>query len=120
MGKPPIDPVRWQAPPVDPLPDFGSTEITVVPVPGNAPEDVVVDAILEARGRGSLFRRDPDGTVLTLVPGLYFANGLTLTADGLRAGVRRATGPPAVEVLADGAERGIGHPARGEPARHAR
>ena len=38
--------------------------------------------ILEARGRGSLFRRDPDGTVLTLVPGLYFANGLTLTADG--------------------------------------
>ena len=41
-----------------------------------------VAAILEARGRGSLFRRDPDGTVLTLVPGLYFANGLTLTADG--------------------------------------
>ena len=39
-------------------------------------------AILEARGRGSLFRRDPDGTVLTLVPGLYFANGVTLTADG--------------------------------------
>ena len=186
--KPSIDPVRWQAPPVDPLPDFGSAEVTVVPVPGNAPEDVVVDAdgqiwtgvddgrivrispetgettvvadtggrplglhvardgrllvcdsprgllamdtstgaletladevdnrklrfcsnvtetadgtiyftestsafsyadymaaILEARGRGSLFRRDPDGTVLTLVPGLYFANGLTLTADG--------------------------------------
>ena len=173
---------------MDPLPDFGAAEITVVPVPGNAPEDVVVDAegqiwtgvddgrivrispesgettvvgdtggrplglhvardgrllicdsprgllamdtgtgkfetlvgevdgrqlrfcsnvtetadgtiyftestsaftyadymaaILEARGRGSLFRRDPDGTVLTLVPGLYFANGLTLTADG--------------------------------------
>jgi sugar lactone lactonase YvrE len=39
-------------------------------------------AILEARGRGSLFRRDTDGTVRTLVPGLYFANGLTLTADG--------------------------------------
>jgi sugar lactone lactonase YvrE len=188
LSKPPIDPVRWQAPPVDPLPDFGAAEITVVPVPGNAPEDVVVDgegriwtgvddgrivrispdsgettvvgdtggrplglhvardgrllicdspcgllamdpgtgefetlvdevdgrqlrfcsnvtetadgtvfftestsaftyadymaAILEARGRGSLFRRDPDGTVLTVVPGLYFANGLTLTADG--------------------------------------
>ena len=188
MSKPPIDPVRWQAPPVNPLPDFASASITVLPVPGNAPEDVVVDAegqiwtgvddgrivrispesgettvvgdtggrplglhmardgrllicdsprgllamdtstgefeilvdevdgrplrfcsnvtetadgtiyftestsaftyadmlapILEARGRGSLFRRDPDGTVLTLVPGLYFANGLTLTADG--------------------------------------
>jgi sugar lactone lactonase YvrE len=186
--KPPIDPVRWQPPPVDPLPDFPSPDVTVVPMPGNGPEDVVVDsigqlwagledgrivrvpadggepvvagdtggrplglhiardgrllicdsprgllamdtetgevetlvdevdgrklrfcsnvtetadgtiyftestsaftyadymgAIIEARGRGSLFRRDPDGTVLTLQAGLYFANGLTLTADG--------------------------------------
>jgi sugar lactone lactonase YvrE len=186
--KPPVDPVRWQPPPIDPLPDFPPAELTVVPVPGNAPEDVVVDAdgqiwagvddgrivrispdgqtavvgdtggrrplglavaldgrllvctspggllamdtgsgkfetlveevdgrrlqfcsnviempdgtmyftestsaftyahfkgaILEARGRGSLFRRDPDGTVLTVVPGLYFANGVTPTADG--------------------------------------
>lgn len=39
-------------------------------------------AILEARPRGSLMRRQPDGTVRTLVPDLYFANGLTLTADG--------------------------------------
>ena len=39
-------------------------------------------AVLEARARGSLFRRDPDGTVLTVVPGLYFANGVTPTADG--------------------------------------
>jgi sugar lactone lactonase YvrE len=186
--KPPIDPVRWSPPPVDPLPEFPSAQLTVVPVPGNAPEDVVVDAdgsiwtgvddgrivrispdggettvvadtggrplglhvaqdggllicdsprgllrldphtgdlqtlvtdvdnrkltfcsnvteladgtiyftestsaftyahslaaVLEARPRGSLFRRDPDGTVLTVVPGLYFANGLTQTADG--------------------------------------
>ena len=185
--KPPVDPVRWQPPPVDPLPDFGPADLTVVPVPGNAPEDVVVDAagniwtgvddgrivrispdgqptvvgetggrplglavardgrllvcdsprgllamdtdsgkfetlveevdgrhlqfcsnvtetpdgtiyftestsaftyphfkgaIMEARPRGSLFRRDADGTVLTVVPGLYFANGLTQTADG--------------------------------------
>ncbi len=186
--KPPIDPVRWQAPPVDPLPEFGSAELTVVSVPGNAPEDVVVDAegqiwtgvddgrilrispdggqpivvadtggrplgltvardgrllvcdspqgllaldpdsgkletlvdrvdnrtlhfcsnvtelqdgtifftestsaftyanytaaILEARGRGGLFRRDPDGTVLNVMTGLYFANGVTQTADG--------------------------------------
>jgi len=185
--KPPIDPVRWTPPPVDPLPEFPSAELTVVPTPGNAPEDVVVDAegsiwtgvddgrivrispdtgettvvadtggrplglhvardggllicdsprgllrldpgtgelqtlvsevdnrkltfcsnvteladgtiyftestsaftyahsvaaVLEARARGSLFRRDPDGTVLTVVPGLYFANGLTPTAD---------------------------------------
>ncbi|KUI16897.1 strictosidine synthase [Mycobacterium sp. GA-1285] len=186
--KPPIDPVRWQPPPVDPLPDLPSAELTVVPMPGNAPEDVVVDAdgalwagvddgrivriapgggdpavvattegrplgmhvahdgrILvctspggllsldpvggtletlvaevddrrlmfcsnvtqssdgtiyftestsafsyahfkgagfEARPRGSLFRRDADGTVLTVVAGLYFANGVTPTADG--------------------------------------
>ncbi len=186
--KPQIDPVRWNPPPIEPLPDFASASITVVPVPGNAPEDVVVDAdgqiwtgvddgrivrispesgettvvgdtggrplglhvardgrllicdsprgllamdrdtgeievladsvdgralrfcsnvtetsdgtiyftestsaftyadvmgaILEARGRGSLIRLDRDGAVVTLVPGLYFANGLTLTADG--------------------------------------
>jgi sugar lactone lactonase YvrE len=185
--KPPIDPVRWQPPPVDPLPDFGPADLTIVGVPGNAPEDVVVDAdgqiwtgvddgriirvspdgrptvvantggrplglaiardgrllvcdsprgllamdtgsgtfetivdevdgrrlqfcsnvteladgtifftestsaftyahfkgaVLEARPRGSLFRRDPDGTVLTVVSGLYFANGVTPTADG--------------------------------------
>ncbi len=39
-------------------------------------------SIFEARNRGSVFRRDPDGTVLTVVPGLYFANGITPTADG--------------------------------------
>lgn len=38
-------------------------------------------AILEARGRGSLFRLGTDGTVTTLVDGLYFANGVTPTAD---------------------------------------
>lgn len=185
--KPPIDPVRWQPPPVDPLPDLPSAELTVVPVPGHAPEDVVVDAegaiwagvddgrivriapggaadvvattegrplgmhvahdgrilvctspgglmslhptdrtvqtlvaevddrrlmfcsnvtqspdgtiyftestsafdyahfkgaVMEARPRGSLFRRDSDGTVLTAAAGLYFANGVTPTADG--------------------------------------
>ncbi len=184
--RPSIDPVRWQPPPVDPLPDFGPVDLTVIPVPGDAPEDVVVDAdgflwtglidgrivridptgstrvlantggrplglaaardgrllicdsprgllamhrdtgtievladsvdgrrlqfcsnvvetsdgtiyftestskftyehfkapILEARGDGSLCRRDPDGTVSTVVSGLYFANGLTPTVD---------------------------------------
>ncbi len=186
--KPGIDPVRWQPPPVEPLPEFGGADLTVVPLAGHAPEDVVVDAdgaiwtglddgrivrigpddrpptvvgdtggrplglavardgrllvcdsprgllamdtttgtfevlvgsvggrqlqfcsnvtetpdgaiyftestsafsyahfkgaILEARGRGSLFRRDTDGTVRTVLDGLYFANGLTPTADG--------------------------------------
>jgi sugar lactone lactonase YvrE len=189
--KPRIDPVRWQPPPVDPLPDMARTSeasVTVVPLPGNGPEDVVVDAagqlwtgledgrilriapergeptvvadtggrplglhiardgrvlvcdshrgllaldpasgtlevlvesvdgrrlkfcsnvtetadgtiyftestsdfhfehytapIVEARGRGGLFRLGTDGTVTTLVDGLYFANGVTPTADG--------------------------------------
>lgn len=38
-------------------------------------------AVLEARGSGSLFRRDKDGTVTRLLSGLHFANGVTLTAD---------------------------------------
>lgn len=185
--KPRVTPVRWQPPPVRPLPRFGPAELTVVPVPGDAPEDVVVDAggsvwtgladgrivridpegavtvagqtpgrplgmavardgrllictspggllamdpgtgstevlvesvdfrplqfcsnvvelpdgtiyftestakhtyewfkaaILEARGDGGLYRRDPDGTVHTVLENLYFANGLTVTADG--------------------------------------
>lgn len=188
MAKPPIDPVRWQAPPVGALPDFRSAAITLTAVPGGEPEDVVVDgagriwtgaldgsivrfeadgtapeviantggrplglafardgrllicdsprgllaldpgsgrietlvdtiagrrlqfcsnvtetsdgaiyftesttaftvahylgAILEARGRGALHRLDPDGTVTTVADGLYFANGVTPTADG--------------------------------------
>ncbi len=186
--RPPIDPVRWRAPPVDDLPRFRAPAITLVPVPGGEPEDVVVDAdghlwagaldggivrlqpdgsapevignsggrplglafardgrllvcdsprgllamdpatgrfqtlvdsitgrplqfcsnvtetadgavyftestsaftvadylgaILEARPRGNLHRLDPDGTVTTLVDGMYFANGVTPTADG--------------------------------------
>lgn len=188
MGKPPIHPVRWQPPPVEELPPLPAPELTVVPLPGHAPEDVVVDAegrlwtgvddgrilrltpdgaaptvvattggrplglavardgrllvcdsprgllaldpdtgglepivetvrgrhlqfcsnvtetadgtlyfsestsaftyahfkgaVLEARARGSLFRRDPDGTVTVLAEGLYFTNGVTVTADG--------------------------------------
>jgi sugar lactone lactonase YvrE len=192
--KPPVNPVRWQPPPVDPLPDMARTSgasVTVVPLPGNGPEDVVVDTaghvwtgledgrivriptdggeptvpkviadtggrplglhiardgrvlicdshrgllaldpdsgtldvlvesvggrrlkfcsnvtetpdgtiyftestrdfhfehftapILEARGAGGLHRLDTDGTVATLADGLYFANGVTTTADG--------------------------------------
>lgn len=185
--KPRVAPVRWQPPPVDPLPEFGAAQITVVPMPGDAPEDIVADAdgalwtglvdgrivriqpdgdvrvvgqidgrplgmavagdgrllicsspggllamdrsngatevlveavdfrplqfcsnvielpdgtiyftestakfsyehfkgaIIEARGDGGLYRRDPDGTVTTVLDHLYFANGLTLTADG--------------------------------------
>ncbi|WP_422749820.1 SMP-30/gluconolactonase/LRE family protein [Mycobacterium sp. WMMD1722] len=187
-GKPPIDPVRWQPPPIEELPVLAAPALTLASVPGHAPEDVVVDAagrlwtgvddgrivrlnadgraptvvadtggrplgltvardgrilvcdsprgllaldpdtgrleplveevggrhlqfcsnvietddgtiyftestsaftyahfkgaVLEARGRGGLFRRDPDGTVTTLADDLYFTNGVTVTADG--------------------------------------
>ena len=186
--KPPIHPVRWTPPPIDPLPDLPAKPVTIVPVGGDGPEDVVVDAngnlwtglldgrivrlapdggdpvvvantggrplglhvardgrvlvcdshrgllaldpasgaldvlvesidgrkmkfcsnvtetsdgtiyftestsaltfehflgaVLEARGRGGLFRLAADGTVTTLADGLYFANGVTVTADG--------------------------------------
>jgi len=38
-------------------------------------------AVIEGRATGSLFRRDPGGTVSVLASGLHFANGVTLTAD---------------------------------------
>jgi sugar lactone lactonase YvrE len=38
-------------------------------------------AVIEGRATGSLFRRDPNGTVSVLASGLHFANGVTLTAD---------------------------------------
>jgi sugar lactone lactonase YvrE len=38
-------------------------------------------SVVEGRPTGSLFRRDPDGTVSVLAADLYFANGVTLTAD---------------------------------------
>lgn len=42
--KPRIRPVRWQPPPVDTLPGVPAPGVTVVALPGNGPEDVVVDA----------------------------------------------------------------------------
>ncbi|WIM87747.1 SMP-30/gluconolactonase/LRE family protein [Candidatus Mycobacterium wuenschmannii] len=38
-------------------------------------------SVIEGRPTGALFRRDTDGTVTRLVDDLYFANGVTLTAD---------------------------------------
>jgi len=188
MGKPRIDPIRWQPPPSRTLPEPDLTAtLHVIAIPGNAPEDVVADAdgniwtgvedgrlvrirpdgssaqvvadtggrplglavardgrllicdshrgllrydpatgtmetlvaevagraltfcsnvvessngtifftestsrfhyeyykgsVIEGRPTGSLFRRDPDGTVSVLASDLHFANGVTLTAD---------------------------------------
>lgn len=64
-NKPPIDPVRWRPPPIRALPDpggFAASDLTVVPVPGNAPEDVVVDA------DGQLWTGVDDGRIVRICP----------------------------------------------------
>lgn len=38
--------------------------------------------LLEHSGTGRLLRRDPDGSVTTLIDGLHFPNGVALTDDG--------------------------------------
>ncbi len=66
-AKPSVDPVRWQPPPVGSLPGFGPAELSVVPMPGDAPEDVVVGpdgALWTGLVDGRIVRIDPDsGTV---------------------------------------------------------
>jgi sugar lactone lactonase YvrE len=60
--KPPVDPIRWQPPPIDPLPDVPRADITIVPVPGDAPEDVVVDA------NGQIWTGVVDGRIVRIAP----------------------------------------------------
>jgi sugar lactone lactonase YvrE len=60
--KPRIDPVRWTPPPVDTLPDFGPADLTVIPVPGKAPEDVVVD------GDGNIWTGVDDRRIVRICP----------------------------------------------------
>jgi sugar lactone lactonase YvrE len=43
--------------------------------------DDYIGDILEHRGNGRVFRRDPDGSVDVVLSGLQFANGIALTAD---------------------------------------
>lgn len=63
MTKPRIDPVRWQPPPSRPLPEPSpSPTLTVVPLAGNAPEDVVVDA------DGGIWTGVDDGRIIVIRP----------------------------------------------------
>ena len=83
--KPPVDPVRWQPPPVDPLPDVPSAELTVIPVPGNAPEDVVVDAdgnIWTGVDDGRIVRISPDGRATVVGDTGGRPLGLAVARDG--------------------------------------
>ena len=67
-------------------------------------------AALEARAAGSLFRRDPDGTVTTLATGLRFANGVTLTADESAVVVAETTGARLSKFWLTGAKAGTWTP----------
>lgn len=59
--KPRIDPVRWQPPASRPLPPPDPTPaLTLVEIPGTAPEDVVVDAA------GAIWTGVEDGRIITV------------------------------------------------------
>jgi sugar lactone lactonase YvrE len=83
--KPPVDPVRWTPPPVAPLPEFGPAELTVVPMPGDAPEDIVVDAdgaLWTGLVDGRIVRRGPDGAVAVIGQTTGRPLGMTVARDG--------------------------------------
>lgn len=59
--KPPVDPVRWQPPPLRNLPPPNlNGSLRVIGVPGHAPEDVVVDAA------GALWTGTDDGAIIRI------------------------------------------------------
>ncbi|MEH3142882.1 MAG: SMP-30/gluconolactonase/LRE family protein [Mycobacterium kyogaense] len=112
MAKPPIDPVRWQAPPVGALPAFPSADITLSPVPGGEPEDVVVDGagrLWTGALDGSIVRFEPDGTAPTVIAntggrplGLAFArDGRLLICDSPRGLLALDPGSGRIDTLVD-------------------
>lgn len=111
VPKPPrIDPVRWRPPPVDPLPPPDrSGPLTVVDVPGHAPEDVVVDAdgaIWTGVDDGRIVKIAADGSVSVVADtggrplGLCVArDGTLLVCDSHLGLLRLDTGTAEFEVL---------------------
>ncbi len=62
--KPPIDPVRWRPPPSRPLPPPDPHRaLQIIELPGNAPEDVVVDTA------GAIWTGVDDGRIIRIEPG---------------------------------------------------
>lgn len=110
--KPPIRPVRWQPPPVDALPDMPAPGIIVVPVPGNGPEDVVVDAagqLWTGLEDGRIVRIPTDGGQPTVVAktggrplGLHVArDGRVLICDSHRGLLALDPGSGGLDVLVE-------------------
>jgi sugar lactone lactonase YvrE len=116
-NKPSISPVRWTPPPVTTLPDFGPAELTIVPMPGEAPEDVVVDAdgdLWTGLADGRIVRVRDDGTTTVVVDtggrplGLHVArDGRLLICDSHRGLLALDRGTGAIETLVTHA---AGHP----------
>src|ERR1700759_1679670 len=110
--KPRINPVRWQPPPVDPLPDMPEASVTVVPVPGNGPEDVVVDSagqLCTGLEDGRIGRLPADGGQPTVVAntggrplGLHVArDGRVLICDSHRGLLALDPNSGVLDVLVD-------------------
>jgi sugar lactone lactonase YvrE len=111
MGKPRIDPIRWQPPASRPLPEPDLTAtLHVVAVPGSAPEDVVADAdgnIWTGVEDGRLIRIRPDGGSAQVVAdtggrplGLAVArDGRLLICDSHRGLLRYDPATGAMETL---------------------
>ena len=104
--------MRWQPPPIEKLPDFPSADLTVVPVPGNAPEDVVADAddqIWTGLDDGRIVRISPDSGEAVVVGdtggrplGLALArDGRLLICDSPRGLLVMDTGSGKFEMLVD-------------------
>ena len=113
MRKPRIHPVRWQPPPVDPLPDMPTLRVTVVPLPGNGPEDVVVDTdgqLWTGLEDGRIVRIEADGGEPAVVAntggrplGLHIArDGRVLICDSHRGLLALDPASGTLDVLADG------------------
>lgn len=107
--KPSINPVRWTPPPVDALPDFPSAELTIVPMPGDAPEDVVVGpdgTLWTGLVDGRIVRVSPDSSVDVVADtggrplGLHVArDGRVLVCDSYRGLMSLDPGTGALDVL---------------------
>src|ERR1700727_2673267 len=113
MSKPRIDPIRWQPPPSQPLPDPNFTApLHVVDIPGTAAEDVVADAdgnIWTGVEDGRIVRTSPDGGSVQVVAdtggrplGLAGArDGRLLICDSHRGLLRYDPVARAIETLVD-------------------
>jgi sugar lactone lactonase YvrE len=110
--KPPIHPVRWTPPPIEPLPEPPARPVTVVPVPGEGPEDIVVDAdghLWMGLLDGRIVRIAPDGGEQSVVAntkgrplGMHVArDGRVLICDCDRGLLALDPNSGAIDVLVD-------------------